>query len=272
MFMARPNKFGARDQAYLRDEQYKDGTNLTARANLHAKYRTAPIDWFPWLVQRIPWPEHGDVLEVGCGTGLLWPHVTVPLRLTLTDLSPGMVAEATERVAARDNIILVRAEAADIGTLPFDDASFDLVIANHMLYHVPDLAQAVRELRRVLRPGGVLSAATVGHEHLRELFEIEESIFGARGHDGIAEAFGAANGAQILAAEFGHVEWHEYEDELHCTDADDVIAHIASTPPAADAETTQRQQLRDAVVARMAAAGGVLKVTKESGVFLARTG
>ena len=65
---------------------------------------------------------------------------------------------------------------ASVQTLPFADKSFDLVIANYMLYHATDIDQALGELRRVLRTDGLLVAATNGPAHLIELLEIERAI------------------------------------------------------------------------------------------------
>jgi SAM-dependent methyltransferase len=225
-------------------EQYKDGANLTARADLHAKYGTAPIAWFDWVAQQVDWPVDGDVLEVGCGTGWLWASVTTPLTLTLTDLSEGMVAIAAERVGAR-------AMVADAQALPFDDASFDVVVANHMLYHVPDRAQAIAEFARVLRPHGVLVAATNGSNQMKELIDVGR----------LTAAFGRENGAELLRTQFAHVEWRTYEDELRCTDVDDVVAYVRSIDKSDDPD------LRDRIAARFV--DGVMTITKDTGLFLA---
>lgn len=251
------------DQDYLRDVQYKDGRNLTARADLHAKYRTAPVPWFEWMSQQVDWPERGDVLEVGCGTGWLWAEVPAPLRLTLTDLSEGMVAEAAARVAQCANITLVATQSADVQALPFDDGSFDLVLANHMLYHVPDIGQAVRELRRVLRPSGLLVTATNGLAHMQQVGK----VLGGPGLSEFSRRFGKENGAAILGETFGAVEWREFPDELHCTDADDVVAYIVSMAPGLFTDD-DHAALRDEVAARMV--DGIFRITKETGLFLAR--
>ena len=58
---------------------------------------------------------------------------------------------------------------ADIRDLPFEDESFDGVVANHMLYHVPDRPQALAEIRRVLRSAGRVFATTNGGDHLQEI-------------------------------------------------------------------------------------------------------
>ena len=177
--------FAGGDQAYLRDVQYRDSTRLAARASLHVKYGTARTAWFPWVATQIDWPVGARVLEVGCGAGWLWAeasaHLPGGLHLTLTDLSAGMVAEAVGRVAGLGRHRRVDGRIADAQALPFAADSFDIAVANHMLYHVPDPRLAVAELARVVRPDGVLIAGTVGATHLRELAEIRAEVFGGPG-------------------------------------------------------------------------------------------
>jgi ubiquinone/menaquinone biosynthesis C-methylase UbiE len=264
----------AADPTYLRRVQYRDGSRLAARAQLHVKYGTAAVAWNPWLASQIDWPRRGRVLEVGCGPGWLWveaaAHLRPDLDLTLTDLSDGMVAEARAQVGRTRSGRAV-ALTADAQALPFDPGEFDVVVANHMLYHVPDPAVAVAELARVLRPEGTLLAATNGPRHLRELGEIRETVFG--GTDPLlatARAFGIESGEPLLRECFGAVEWRPYEDELVCTDRSDVLAFIGSTPPAEDATEAERRELEAVVAERFDAGGGVLRITKESGAFVCR--
>jgi SAM-dependent methyltransferase len=224
-------------------------------------------------VDRIAWPEGAEVLEVGCGSGALWVNVAplLPhLRLTLTDFSPGMVDAATAAVAPLPGIELCEARTCDVQDLPFDDGTFDLVVANHMLYHVPDLSQAVAEFARVLRPDGVLMAATNGPRHLSELAAISREALGWSPLDFVDRRFGRTNGAAILGAAFGSVEWHLHPSALVCTDPDDVYAFIASTAPGQEASPEQQDKLRLAIDERFRAGGGSLEVTMESGCFVAR--
>jgi len=269
--MTSPDKFVNRDQAYLRDVQYVNGEKLRARTELHAKYATQSIPWQVWLQGLVVIPEGADVLEVGCGTGLLWTigwtSEESDFSLTLTDLSAGMVAEATPLV--RRTIRNVKGLAVDAQHLPFDDSSFDVVIANQMLYHVPDPSQAVRECARVLRRGGVLMASTIGPAHLVELFRIEASVFGPTRVLRHHEVFGAQNGGGQLAKNFDQVTWHSYDDRLLCTDIDDVVAYICSTPPGEEASSDQVARLRHIVGGQMAEHDGVLAVTKDVGAFIA---
>jgi streptomycin 6-kinase len=106
------------------------------------------------------------LLEVGCGTGDFTERVqreVAPASLVAVDLSPRMV----ELTRARR----IDARVADIAALPFDDASFDVVLANRVLYHLPDIDSGVAELARVLRPGGALVVITYAPGHLQELYD-----------------------------------------------------------------------------------------------------
>jgi SAM-dependent methyltransferase len=265
------DRFVNRDQAYLRDVQYLNGDKLRARTQLHTKYATQSVPWQIWLQRLVAIPSGGQVLEVGCGTGLLWTigwtSEESNFSLVLTDLSPGMVAEATPVVRRR--VHHVKGLAADAQDLPFADDSFDIVIANQMLYHVPDPSRAVRELARVLRPDGVLMASTVGSGHLRELFRIEAAVFGSTRVLRHHEVFGAQSGEPFLADHFEYVAWHPYDDRLRCTDVDDVIDYICSTPPGEDATPDEVARLRRITEVHMAEHDGVLVVSKDVGAFIA---
>ena len=100
------------------------------------------------------WP-YGRSLEIGCGTGFF----TLNLKLAgvlddahVTDISPGMVAVAERN--AKELGFEVTGKVADAETLPYGDASFDLVIGHAVLHHIPDVELALREVLRVLKPGG----------------------------------------------------------------------------------------------------------------------
>jgi len=114
------------------------------------------LDHESWL--RPAWAELGpldgkSVLDYGCGHGMaavaLARHGA---RMTAFDLSADYIAEARER--ARANDVAIDFLQADGHALPFPDSSFDAVWGNAVLHHL-DLAVAGRELRRVLKPGGV---------------------------------------------------------------------------------------------------------------------
>lgn len=100
--------------------------------------------------------EPGDALDAACGTGRHSRRlVELGHRLTGVDLTPEMLAVAEKSVPAADFRV------ADLLALPFEDASFDLVVCGLALAHLPDLDAAIAELARVLRPGGRLITSQV---------------------------------------------------------------------------------------------------------------
>jgi ubiquinone/menaquinone biosynthesis C-methylase UbiE len=129
-------------------------------------------------VEHLEIPENGQVLEVGCGPGGYWSEVSDAIlgswQITVSDLSPGMVAQARQRLAALDRPFTV--VQADVQSLPFRDRSFDAVIANFMLYHVPDRPRALAEIHRVLIAGGRLFAMTNGNPHMREFKDLVNRV------------------------------------------------------------------------------------------------
>jgi SAM-dependent methyltransferase len=224
------------------------------------------------VAEQLDWSRGHEVLEVGCGSGWLWAEnadrIPADLSLTLSDLSPGMLESAVTRVAGA-GVPVAHHAPADVGDLPFDDRSFDLVVANHMLYHATDLARAVSELRRVLRPTGTLVAATNGPRHLRELGEIRMAIFGTSPIDDTVDAFGIESGTAALSTAFSEVSWREYPDQLRCTDPVDVLAYLRSLPPGEGATPDQDRRMVDEVHRRFEVGKGTMTITKESGVLLA---
>jgi SAM-dependent methyltransferase len=89
------------------------------------------------------------VLDLGCRSGAVTASFLAGNRVTGLDVDASALAQAAAR-----GIVPVRASAED--PLPFDDASFDVVVAGELLEHVRDPHEVVRETRRVLRPGGTL--------------------------------------------------------------------------------------------------------------------
>lgn len=260
------------DQAYLRQVQYRDGSKLSDRAQLHVKYSSARVAWFPWISRQLTWPVEARVLEVGCGTGWFWveaaPSLPDDLDLVLTDLSFGMVDQALHQLQGRGRHRHIAGSVADVQDLPFTTDEFDVVVANHMLYHVPDPPRAVREMARVLHPDGTVVVATNGQGHLAELWDIRDEVFGAESGRWFTEVFGIDNGREMLSEAFAEVEWRPYDDRLLCRHADDVLTFLLSCPPGESADPDELAHLAQVVQRRFDANDGTLEVAKETGVFV----
>jgi ubiquinone/menaquinone biosynthesis C-methylase UbiE len=141
---------------------YKDSAAFLARTGLY-RYQRDAVDLRAWVLNQVQWPVDARVLDVGCGPGRYLSKLAeiVPNAQPVgMDLSSRMAAEAHEFSA------VVVADAQD---LPFPDATFDGLIAAHMLYHVPQIEVAVREFARVLHPEGYALVVLNGREHLQEM-------------------------------------------------------------------------------------------------------
>lgn len=254
------------EPAYV-ENQYRTSQALRQRISLHELYSTQPQPFADWIFKQYALRPGMRVLEVGCGTGDAWrgraEHIPADVHITLTDVSQAMVEEARATLGQDERFSF---ENADVQTLRFADAAFDVVIANMMLYHVPDLARAVDEIGRVLKPDGVLYAATMGeggiHGYLMEtLPEIGASV------DLSAWPFTLQNGAASLLRVFPEVTVRRREDGLRITRIEDWLDYVASLSFFRDRPFPREQAMR-CYQAKMH--DGVLWVPKEYGLFIAR--
>ena len=267
--MSERSAFAGGDQEYLRGEQYVDGRKLDARAHLHLEYGTATETLATFEAGLIEWAEGADVLECGSGTGLFWTSGVPPrsIRLTLTDLSAGMVEEATGSAKA-NGYVVAEARACDVQALPFADNSFDVVVANHMLYHVPDPDLGVAELARVLRPHGALLVATNAYGHMDVIKSLVAEVFDDHG-DRLYEVFGMDSGELRLRERFNSIVWHAYVNDLIVDSPQAVTAYGLSFPPGEHADDAGRAAFAAAVSRRFV--DDTLKIRTRAGVFVCRS-
>lgn len=253
-------------------EQYGDSRKLAARARLNSEYTIAEIGWFPWVAKQLPLNAGDSVLDVGCGPGWFWAAAASELpdilNLTLSDLSPGMVQEAVER-CRRLSFASVTGQQADATALPFEDGSFDAVIAMHMFYHLADPSQGVAEMYRVLKPGGFLAVTTNGAGNMRELYALT-TVFGSAPLDPAGAAFGYEAAERFMQAQFGNVSMTQHPARLRVTEPEDVFLALTSYPPGDRADEAQLAAFRNAITGAFQARNGVLEVGKESGLFISR--
>ena len=209
-------------------EQYMDSNNLNVRIQLHEKYSTNPQGWFPWLYSQMNFNGVYRLLEIGCGNGQLWEKNTLNLRnreFFLSDSSEGMVKEVREKYGSQFNCIVL-----DCEQIPFKDNYFDCVIANHVLFYLNDLNQGLKEIKRVLRPDGVLYCSTYGQNHMKEINEIVKE-FDDRivlSSNNLFSKFGLENGKERLNKYFEFVQLNLYEDSLLIDKAQPLIDYIMS--------------------------------------------
>ena len=262
------------ERDYLRQTQYRDSTNFQDRVSIHARFSTNPQSWHRWVFDHFGFAPGSRLLELGCGPGLLWRVNRDRLpdwAISLSDFSPGMVGETRAHLAGAGRFTFL---AADAQALPFPAGSFDGVIANHMLYHVPDRPAAFAEIRRVLRPGGRLFAATNGPGHMHELAALVQRFNPAlpfwRLSAQFAVNFGLENGPAQLAPFFPTVTRDDFADGLVVTEAEPLVAYTFSMFGNRGLGTEHRAAFRAFLDAELAAHGPI-HITKEAGLFEAWT-
>ena len=256
-------------------KQYGIAANLNARAALHQLFSTNKLGWSNWVFQNYSLRPGQTVLELGCGNGGIWAGRAAqmpPIKLVLSDFSEGMLRTAQENISG---IPGTEYRVIDAQNIPCPDASFDIVIANHMLYHVPDIDRALREIARVLRPGGTLYATTVGRGTYRELTDLLAQFDPAIdfAQDAITEAFGLESGEEKLRRHFASLEIRRYPDSLHVTRAQPLIDYVLSSQGIGnvnDIVTGERAAQFGQYIECIIARDGAINISKDAGMFVAR--
>ena len=261
------------NQKYLLTSQYNNAQKLKARIELHQRFSTNTYNWHRWVFDHFTLPAQSTLLELGCGPADLWcknaDRIPEQWQITLSDFSPGMLQEAQRNLQHVPHSFTLR--HIDAQAIPFANASFDAVIANHMLYHVPDRALALAEIARVLKPGGVLYAATNGRNNMHELTALATSIdlrIVTLWGDTLKDSFYLESGHE-LAPWFFPITIHRYDDALEITEAEPLLAYILSTSVASLFDEALLQKaitlLRNEIAQK-----GSIHISKDGGMFEAR--
>ena len=212
--------------------QYRNSTNISARIRLHRLFSSNKQGWFPWIYEQCQITEGMKILELGCGNGRLWIENKAKLpadcEIILSDISEGMIRDVRREQSLQDDRFSFA--AFDCHAIPYGDASFDLVIANHVLFYCKDVDRVCSEVGRVLKPGGRFVCGTYGVAHMQEVsrlvtqFDDRITLSG----ENLYEHFRKENGAQALAPYFAEVDWQQYEDALIVTQAEPLIEYVLS--------------------------------------------
>jgi SAM-dependent methyltransferase len=279
---------GVRDTKFLRDdfevnmikdaliEQYRSSSNLEARILLHERFSVAKRRWPLWGFDQLDFSSHSKILELGCGPGRLWTlnreRIGKGWSAVLSDFSQGMIEKA------RANLVDVNGAfdfaVLEAGDIPFGDGRFDVVIANHMLYHVPHVGRTLGEIRRVLRPHGVLYASTNGVQHMADLDELMPEGLPFKPVGEVIQGFTLENGTEALRPLFREVELRRHKDGLVVTEVrplvDYALSRLSIFADTVLIDDSARQRFEEKVARKMDEAGGAVRIRKDSGLFIAR--
>ncbi len=253
-------------------KQYKDASNIMARINLHKQYSVNKQGWFPWIYEQMQVKSGQKILELGCGAGDIWVEnaekLPEDISITVTDISDGMLHDARREIGREDAMFSYA--ICECESIPFADKTFDLVVANHVLFYCDDIGQTCWEIRRVLKPGGMLIAGTYGSAHMKEIsqlvMEFDDRIVLAA--ENLYDRFGKENGLDILQSVFERVEWQQYEDAIEIDDAEPLISYVLSCHGNQNQYIAHKYREFRAFMKRKIA--GDFHITKDAGIFLAK--
>jgi SAM-dependent methyltransferase len=267
----------ATGRRFLSRSAYADDRHLRSRQAIFA-YADKPGD--PgWRTSFVDWDGTQVVADVGCGNGVDLRQVVPDGRCRHAigvDLSAGMLRSVGGLVDS-GRLSLVQADALQ---LPLADASVDVALAMHMLYHVPDIPAVVRELRRIVRPGGTVLASTNASGSLAEISELFNAAVSVQLGQTIdpmpALSFTVENGAGVLGREFLEVTPHGHDVPLSFPDAEPVVGYLASLREPTMANVGKPFDFDAALadvatrVDRVIQTEGRFRATVRSGVFVCR--
>ena len=252
-----------------------DPNKIDLRNEIQAKYGDHPVPWFKWVFNFLDIPKSGRLLELGCGSGALWrenqKRIPESSALYLSDLSPEIVQQSKNNLSGLHS----KPYFLDINSqsLPFNEETFDAVLAIGLLDLVPNLHNALSESWRVLRPSGLLFASAGGKGHLQEMTELlrpylsddPKKVLG-----GNEEYFGLENGERILSSYFEEVIRHDYLASMSFTSLQPILNYVLSEQAVLWSLPVNKmgpfvQQLKRDLARR-----GEIRVTIQKGLFIAK--
>jgi len=250
--------------------QYKDGKNLSTRISIYEKYGTNKKQYTTWIYENYEFFEGCEILEFGSGTGKDWKNNVDALpensSLILSDFSKGMVEELASKFSDYENVSVME---LDIQNTQIEECSKDFVMANSMLYHVPDIDKAVKEVFRVLKPKGIFYAATTGSKGMFQylkgtLHEVKSSVTMAKDI-----SFTLQSGQAYLERYFGEVKIARYSNKLEITDTNDLVDFIYSVASIEGLEESDREKVFE-YYEQKKNGEGVIEIDIEYGSFIAK--
>ncbi len=211
---------------------YETDENLRIRQETHDKYTVPKNDFARWVLETIDWDGDECILDLGAGIGIYYSRLLalVPnATYHAIDLSLKMLKNhpAPPEFLTMSNAM----------KLPYANDSFDVVMANHMLYHIPDIDVALKEIRRVLKPNGKVLIATNSIHTMPELQVLMRRAIVLLTRYGAtqvrppalpSDSFALENGTRILSQHFYAVVRHDNPGQLVFTEIEPAITYLES--------------------------------------------
>jgi ubiquinone/menaquinone biosynthesis C-methylase UbiE len=216
-------------------------------------------------------PKKARILELGCGTGNWWnenkQNINKDWIITVSDFSKGMLQSTKENLEQNGHDFIC--QEIDAQNIPYDDESFDVVIARHMLYFVLDIEKALCEIKRVLVKGGLFYATTNSRESMWELNELVKKFDSKMGlsNNGMCERFELENGQQLLKKYFNEVEMDTLEGKIVVNEAEPIVSYKSSTIKGSSILVGEKKQEFSRYIEAYIKENGKISITTKACIF-----
>lgn len=250
-------------------KEYENPVNLDVRRNFNERFGINKDNWFRWLFDHFDFPQNCKILELGSGLGTLWSEnqdrISSAWEITLSDMFAPMLEKTKANLRNINHPF--HFQVIDIQKIPYPDNTFDVVIANHLLYLVPNIKKAVAEVARVLKPGGAFLASTSGSNYMKELEDLLVESRLPVHKEYTSYSFSLENGKNFLVPFFSEIKLFKNQGGLLVTEAEPLANYILSTNPNLSEEQGNAVH---AFFKDYFAKHQQLKITRETGLFVAK--
>ncbi len=221
------------DEKDLR-QQYIDVSNLNAEIKLQDRFSLDKYGWYRWTFKNFKFDKGYKVLEIGCGNGALWSKnievLEEGIEVVLTEVCEDILNEAKKNLNNYSDRFTF--QISDPSNIPYEDESFDIIIANHILFYMKDIDKVLLEINRLLKKNGYFYCSTIDDSHMKEL---EELIMGYSNNitiskDKLVHNFGLKNVEEILENYFKDISKYLYKDTLIVNNTKGILEYIYSIP------------------------------------------
>jgi len=211
--------------------EYKETTSdLITRINIHDAYGAKDID--KWMLEVLPLNQEMAILDVGCGAGKqcfsYLTHLNGKAKITGGDVSEELLSKAQEENAKLGNRITFQ-ELDFNKTFPFESVTFDLVSCSFAIYYAEDMPFTIKEMHRVLKPGGYLFTTGPMPENKQMFYDIIQEATGKEIPPMPGSSRYASEILDTINAQFSEVEVLIFENPLTFPDVEPFLAYTRAS-------------------------------------------